>query len=61
MKALYNKNKCTLIIGTDLIIAYSLVGNTRNPQNKIVYVTYKWNENKDIDFKVIFYVFKIYN
>lgn len=51
-------NSCpNLIVGLSIEIAFALVGNAVNPQNKIVYVNYNWNDFRDYKLNVIYFIF----
>lgn len=42
-----------LRIGATIQIAYALLGNTRDPQVEIEYISYNWNEVVDINLRVL--------
>jgi hypothetical protein len=44
----------SLIVGATIQIAYALVGNVDNPQAKLVFVSYDWNELTNVNLRVIF-------
>ena len=47
-------NICNEIrIGATIIIAYAYVGNSYEPQSKIIYLAYDWIKKSEVKFKVI--------
>ena len=49
----------SLIVGATIQIAYSLVGNVENPQAKLVFVSYDWNDLADVNLRVSSYFWLI--